>query len=620
MKKGFCNLGEFIAALESEGELVRIKAEVSPILEISEITDLESKSPEGGRALFFERVEGSAFPVLTNAFGSMKRVCLAFGVDNIDELAGRLKAILNLAPPKSLGDKVKLVKDALGWSRFLPRRRSGKAPCQEIVMKAGDVDVTKLPVLQCWPKDGGRFVTLPVVHTKSLSGRKNVGMYRLQVYDRNTMGMHWHVHKDGAHFFDEYERAGRRMPLAVAIGTDPATTYAATAPMPLGIDEMLLAGFIRQKPSVMVKGMTVDIDVPAEAEIILEGYLEPGERRLEGPFGDHTGFYSLADEYPVFHVTAVTHRKGAVYSTTLVGRPPMEDCYLALVTERLFLPMLQTVLPEIVDYRLPWAGVFHNLVVAAIKKRYPGQADKVMHSIWGSGQMSFCKALFVVDDSLDLSKGRDVITTILDTVHIGRDMLLSRGILDVLDHASERPAAGGKIGIDATHAIHGERERLLIREAQSAPTAEQLLPHLGQLAGSFLECRILFPQTAHPLILLKVREGTDRDEVRRFLLSAAFMPTRCIAVLFSTTLSAPDEDLLWRASAHVDPARDLWVQGDRMVIDATEKRDMAANDRPWPEEIVMNDDIKQRVAGRLKELGLEPTAQALTLRYAKVGQ
>jgi len=365
----FRNLGEFIADLETAGELTRVKAPVSARLEISELTDRVSKTPGGGKALLFERVDDSSMPVLTNAFGSERRICMAMGVDSLDDIAARLREILNQSPPTSFAEKVRMAGMALGWTRYLPRSvRRSHAACQEVVLTGELVDLTKLPVLTCWPGDGGPFITFPVVFTKSLiTGRRNAGMYRMQVYDRKTTGMHWHIHKDGAHFFHEYRRAGRKMEVAVAIGTDPAVTYAATAPLPRGIDEMLLAGFIRGRPVELVKAVTVDIEVPAEAEIVLEGYVDPAERRTEGPFGDHTGYYSLADEYPVFHVTAVTHRKTPVYSTTLVGRPPMEDCYLAKATERIFLPLLQTMFPEITDYWLPWEGVFHNVAVVAME-------------------------------------------------------------------------------------------------------------------------------------------------------------------------------------------------------------------------------------------------------------
>ncbi|HPX91900.1 MAG TPA: menaquinone biosynthesis decarboxylase, partial [Spirochaetota bacterium] len=367
MKKNYKDLHEFISHLEMEGQLLRIKDPVSNILEITEITDRMSKMPGGGKALLFENVKGYNFPVITNQFGSIRRINMALGSSSLDELAGRLHSIINMKPPVTLMDKIKLLPELLSMSRFLPRVRKGVAPCQEVILTGDEVDLTKLPVLFCWPGDGGPFITLPVVFTRSLSdGKRNAGMYRMQIFDKRTTGMHWHIHKDGAHHYHEYKKAGKRMEVAVAVGTDPAVTYAATAPLPRGVDEMLLAGFIRRKPVEMVKCVTVDLEVPANAEFILEGYVDPDELKVEGPFGDHTGYYSLKGEYPVFHVTAITHKKKAIYSATIVGKPPMEDCYMALATERLFLQMIKTILPEIKDYMLPWEGVFHNIAVVAI--------------------------------------------------------------------------------------------------------------------------------------------------------------------------------------------------------------------------------------------------------------
>jgi 4-hydroxy-3-polyprenylbenzoate decarboxylase len=369
MKKYYNNLREFIDFLESKGELKRIRTEVSPYLEISKFTDQESKSPNGGKALLFEKVKGSSFPVVTNAFGSTHRICRALGVERLDQLGERVQEILDLTPPRNIRQFIDILYSAFNMTRFIPRKYNKPTPpCQEVVYTENDVDLSMLPVLHCWPKDGGPFLTLPLVFTRSLStGKRNVGMYRMQIFDRNTTGMHWHIHKDGSHYYNEYCKAGKRMPVAVAIGADPATTYAATAPLPRGVDEMILAGFIRQRPVNLAKCLTVDLQVPAEAEFVLEGYVDPGETRLEGPFGDHTGYYSLVDQYPVFHVTALTHRKKAIYSATLVGRPPMEDCYLAKATERLFLPLLKSVFPEIKDYWFPWEGVFHNIVIVSIE-------------------------------------------------------------------------------------------------------------------------------------------------------------------------------------------------------------------------------------------------------------
>ena len=599
------NLGEFVRALEAEGELLRIRQMVSPVLEITEITDRASKSPGGGKALLFERVEGASMPVLTNGFGSMKRICMALGVEELDDLADRLKAILTMAPPRTLRDKARLLREALGWSRFLPRRSRLPAPCQEQVLKGEEVDLTRLPVLQCWPRDAGRFITLPLVFSRGLSGQRNVGMYRLQLFDERTLGMHWHLQKDGAYQFHEHGKAGRRMEVAVALGADPAVTYAATAPLPYGADEMLLAGFVRGRPVRMARGVTVDVEVPAEAQIVIEGYVDPGEERLEGPFGDHTGFYSAAAMYPVLHVTAVTWRRDAVYNATVVGRPPMEDCCLAKATERIFLPLLQAMLPELADFRMPWEGVFHNCVLASIEKRYPGQAQRVMHGLWGSGQMGFCKAIFVLDASIDLSKGAEVVRTLLDTIDPERDILLSRGMLDVLDHASPEPLVGGKMGVDATERRGGEGERSHPAGASvPRPSEAHVASLLRQRDGRILDCRLLFSEALHPLLLLRLGERGEMASLAELLLSSGFLPSGCISVLFDSRVDTGDgSEALWRACANVDPGRDLYVRDQRVVVDATAKHDRPGG-RPWPAEIRMTREIARRVTARAGELGL----------------
>ena len=414
------------------GELKTISHPVSAVLEISKLTDAESKSPRGGKALYFEKVKDSPFPVATNLFGSSRRICLALGVDNLEHLGDRIREIIHMSPPKDLRDMLGMLTTAFSVSRFFPRKSRAKVPpCQQVVLKGDDINLFDLPILHCWPQDAGRFITLPLVITRSLStGKRNVGMYRMQVFDRQTTGMHWHIHKDGSNYFNEYRKAGKRMPVAVAIGADPATIYAATAPMPRNVDEMILAGFIRNAPVAMTRCLTCDLEVPAEAEFILEGYVDPDELRREGPFGDHTGYYSLADDYPVFHVTAITHRKSPVYCATLVGRPPMEDCYLAKATERLFLPLLQTVFPEITDYWLPWEGVFHNIVIVSIKKEYPRHAQKVISGLWGQGQMSFCKAIIVVDETVDPKDPDQVMQRLVDN-------------FDLINRHHERPGHPG---------------------------------------------------------------------------------------------------------------------------------------------------------------------------------
>jgi 4-hydroxy-3-polyprenylbenzoate decarboxylase len=606
MKKNYKNLSEFINALEAAGELARVRERVSPILEITEITNRVSKSPGGGKALLFENVEGSSMPVLTNAFGSDRRMAMALGVDDIEEVAERLKDILTLTPPETLGQKFSLMKEALSWTQFLPRRSNKSTPpCQEVVVKGRDVDLSTFPILQCWPKDAGRFVTLPLVYTKSTDGKKNVGMYRLQVFDRNTMGMHWHIHKDSADFYHEYEGQEKRMEVAVAIGTDPAVTYAATAPLPKGVNEMLFAGFLRKAPVLMTKCVTIDLEVPAEAEIIIEGYVDPKERRIEGPFGDHTGFYSPADMYPVFHVTAITHRRNCVYSATVVGRPPMEDCYLAKATERIFLPMLQMILPEVVDYSMPWEGVFHNLAIVSIDKRFPGQAQRVMHGLWGSGQMSFAKALVVFNKPVDFSKGREIAFRILDNVDLGRDILISQGIMDALDHAAPAPFYGGKIGIDLTTPLEGEGRRAPSHDERKVILTETTLAlTLHNLDQAFNACRIMFPETAHPLLLASIDNNVNAEAISRQILASDHLPEKFVLVLFDSYADLNDEsELLWRVCGNTDPIRDLFRKGNRLVVDARAKG--GTGSRAWPDEIKMTVRVRDMVTEKAARLNIE---------------
>lgn len=446
------DLREFIAALEARGWLKRISQPVDCELEITEITDRVSKM-QGDKnvALLFENVKGYDIPVLMNAFGSMERMALALGADKIDDIAQEIRQILKL-PYISLQNKLDLVKIIPAAKRAINFPKYVKnAPCKEVIIKDRP-SLDKFPILKCWPKDAGRFITLPLVFTKNpLNGKRNVGMYRLQVFDQQTTGMHWHIHKNGAENYRAHQELGRdKIEVAVAIGGDPVITYAATAPLPRDIDEMVFAGFLRKKSVEMVKCETVDVEVPAGSEIVLEGYVNMDELRVEGPFGDHTGYYSLADTYPVFHITCITHRKNPIYPATVVGKPPMEDCFLAKATERIFLPLLQSQLPEIVDINLPLEGVFHNCAVVAIKKSYPQQAKKVMHAIWGMGQAMFTKMIIVVDAHVNVQDMNEVWWRVFNNIDARRDIVMVDGPLDVLDHSSPMPNWGTKVGIDAT--------------------------------------------------------------------------------------------------------------------------------------------------------------------------
>ncbi len=454
------DLREFLQLLDQKGLLRKIKTEVDPILEISEITDRMCKSPGGGTALFFELVKGSAYPVVTNIFGSFERMALALEVHTLDDVGKRIEELLNQAPPRTLIEKLSLLPKLLEFSRYIPRRVKS-APCQEVVEKDSP-DLGRFPILKCWPgdgqmTDGGRFITLPMVFTKDPeTGRPNCGMYRIHIYDKNTTGMHWHIHKDGARHFDRYKVLGRRMPAAIAVGSDPAVIYTASAPLPESIDEMLFAGFLRREPVGMVKCITSDIEVPANCELVIEGYLDTKETRVEGPFGDHTGFYSAADLYPVFHVTCITHRRDMIYPATIVGKPPMEDCYMAKATERVFLPLMKLDFPEIKDINLPLEGVFHNAALISIRKSYPGHAKKIIHGLWGKGQMMFAKLLVIVDEDVDVQNISYTAWRVLNNVDWKRDVVVAEGPLDDLDHASSWPRYGSKMGIDATRKTREE--------------------------------------------------------------------------------------------------------------------------------------------------------------------
>jgi 4-hydroxy-3-polyprenylbenzoate decarboxylase len=449
LKMAHKDLTEFIKLLEERGELARIKEPVSPDMEITEITDRVSKHQ--GPALLFENVQSlSGVPVLINLFGSPLRVRLALEVEDLDLLARDLVDFMEMKKAESLMDKIRWIPKVRRLSTIFPKTVRS-APCQEVVLKGDAVNLQALPVLKCWPGDGGPFITMGLVATSHpRTGKRNLGMYRLQVFDGQTTGMHWHAHKGGAQHYRVAEEMGVDLPVAVAIGPDPACTYAATAPMPDDMDEYLLAGYLRKRPVELVKCVTNDLHVPANSQMVLEGFVKPHERRREGPFGDHTGFYSLADDYPVFHVTCLTHRNHPIYQTTIVGRPPMEDAFLGKATERLFLPLIQKQLPEIVDVNLPIEGVFHNLAFISIDKRYPAHARKVMHAVWGLGQMMFSKMIFIFDKEVDVQDLSQVLWVLGNNVAPRRDVVFAEGPLDVLDHAAELPLMGSKMGVDCT--------------------------------------------------------------------------------------------------------------------------------------------------------------------------
>ncbi len=448
------DLREFVRTLDNNHELKRIPFEVDPILEITEFADRAVKS--GGPALLFEKPKGSSIPVLINSFASMRKMQLALEVASVDEIAARIVEFLEMRMPEGLLGKIKMLPKLAEVGAFFPRTVS-KGPCQEVVRQT-NFSLFDYPVLRCWPEDAGRFITLPLVFSRNPdTGKRNCGMYRMQLFDERTAGMHWQTHKQGAEHYRRMSHHGQtRMDVAVAIGADPATMYSAILPLPPELDEMMIAGFLRQSPVEMVKCQTSDLEVPANAEIVLEGYVESGELRTEGPFGDHTGFYSLADEYPVFHVTCITQRKDPIYATTIVGPPPMEDYFMGKAIERIFLPLMRLQVPEVRDIAMPAEGIFHNLILVSIRKSYPGHARKVMHAIWGLGQAMFSKCIVVVDEDVDVQNVREVAWKALNNIDPERDVQFVMGPIDSLDHSSRLPNYGSKMGVDATRKWAGE--------------------------------------------------------------------------------------------------------------------------------------------------------------------
>jgi 4-hydroxy-3-polyprenylbenzoate decarboxylase len=445
----YSDLREFISALEKNKELRRISFEVDPYLEITEFADRAVKS--GGPALLFEKPKGSSVPVLINSFASQRKMEIALQVDSVEEVAGRISEYLEMRMPEGLLGKLKMLPKLAEVGAFFPKSVSS-GPCKDVIRR-DDFSLDEYPILHCWPGDAGRFITLPMVFSKNPdTGKRNCGCYRLQIYDARTTGMHWQTHKQGAEHYRRLVKEGKqaRMDIAVALGADPATMYSAILPLPPDLDEMMIAGFLRGKPVEMVKCETSDLEVPANSEVVLEGYVDLGEQRREGPFGDHTGFYSLEDDYPVFHITCITQRKHPIYATTIVGPPPMEDFYMGKAIERIFLPLMRLQLPEIRDISMPAEGIFHNLILVSIRKSYPLHARKVMHAIWGLGQAMFSKVVVVVDEDVDVQNTREVAWKALNNIDPERDIQFVLGPVDSLDHSSRLPNYGSKMGIDAT--------------------------------------------------------------------------------------------------------------------------------------------------------------------------
>jgi 4-hydroxy-3-polyprenylbenzoate decarboxylase len=616
------NTQHWIKTLEEKGELVRIKEFVNPELEITEITDRISK--QYGPALLFEN-NGTDFPVLINSMGTEQRMAWALGVEKLDDVAAEIETLIKqLTTPKdSILDKLKMLPTLGSIASWMPKVISGKGECQEVIMK--DPDITKFPVLKCWPEDGGTFVTLPVIHTKDpLTGLRNVGLYRMQVFDPKMTGMHWHRHKVSARHFNEYKKLGQKMPVAIALGGDPVYAYSATAPLPDGVDEYMLAGFIRKKKVELVQCLTQDVQVPADADIIIEGYVDPNEDYiLEGPFGDHTGYYSLADMYPRFHITCITHRKNAVYPATIVGIPPQEDAWIGKATERIFLvPIKMTMVPEIIDMVLPVEGVFHNLVIVKINKDYPGQASKVMHSLWGAGQMMFTKMMVVVDGDVNIHDSAEVAKYVSENFDPAHDIHFTQGPVDVLDHSCSVMAFGGKIGIDGTKKTHEELSgRILFGSGKNISVNKSEIqnefPEIKDINEKVLNTgiSILF------LSIEKNRKNHVKEISRKLFTRKDFAEIKTIIFLEHTFDISDTADAVWRFANNVDPKRDHILVEDEtgvthLSLDGTRKtKEFDGFQRDWPNILASDDRTIARIDEIWDKLGLGKFIESPSKKY-----
>lgn len=628
------NQQQFIDALEKAGELVRIKTYVNPKLEIAEITDRVSKQPGGGKALLFENT-GYDFPVLMNAYGSEKRMCMALGVSHLDDTAKEIENLFKLlaSPKEGILDKLKLLPRLGQFASWMPKVKSGKGECQEVIME--QPDITKIPVITCWPKDGGPFVTLPIIHTKDpATNSRNVGMYRMQVYGPTLTGMHWHKHKVSAKHFNEYKKLNKRMPVAVALGGDPVYAYSATAPLPENVDEYMLAGFLRKKKVELVKCISQpDVEVPADADFIIEGYVDPGDELIwEGPFGDHTGYYSLPDWYPRFHITAITHKKNPVYPATIVGIPPQEDAWLGKATERIFLaPIKMTMVPEIVDMEMPVEGVFHNLVITKINKEYAGQGQKVMNAMWGAGQMMFNKILVIADQDTSITNYLELAQNVFKNLNPATDIYFSQGPMDVLDHSCSKMGFGGKMCIDGTKKFEEERDdgfewatgkgQLAIDNRQPAiKNLKNIFSEIKTINASLLKKEI-------PCLILSVeknRKGHIRELHEQLV---GMKETEGIKMLLYVEHTVDANDLataLWRFCNNLDPKRDYYLSKRSssdgyiacMGLDGTRKtKELDDFQRDWPNIIVANDETIQSVDGKWQQLGLGSFIASPSLKF-----
>jgi 4-hydroxy-3-polyprenylbenzoate decarboxylase len=619
----YSGLTEFINELEKRNELLRIKQFIDPVLEITEITDRVTKSH--GKALLFENT-GTDFPVLINAFGSDLRMSLAIGRNNLDDAGAEIENLFNNASFGKTGlfKKLSAIPSLINLAGRLPSRMKRMGKCQQQIYK--DPDLGILPVLKCWPHDGGSFITLPMVHTRHPeTGSTNVGMYRMQILDKNTTCMHWQRHKTGANHFEAWKKARKKMPVSVALGGDPVYTYAATAPLPENIDEYILAGFLRKKKVKLVKCITNDLFVPEDADIILEGFVDPAEDLVwEGPFGDHTGFYSLADWYPKFHITCITHSKKAVYPATIVGIPPQEDAWIAKATERLFLsPVRMTLQPEVEDFHMPDAGTAHNLVIVKIKKSYPGQGMKVINSLSGAGQMMFTKYMIVVSGDTDIRNYRELAAHVLANVDLSKDLLFSHGPLDVLDHSSDGFSFGGKLGADAT-IKHIEESTGRDKTARSGDR------EISKIKNDFLENDLIKSYNLSlfegdiPILILSVDRSADADVIDKLKnVIRTIWPADIfrLILIVDNTVDVNDFFMVaWQILANSDPQRDHeFLSPQSLILDGTIKIYRKGGfPRKWPNIVNSGSETIATIDEKWSSFGIGEFISSPSLRYVRL--
>ena len=586
-----------IKLLKENNLLKTIDDELDIYLEIPHIAYIEVKREDSKAILFTNVVDkktGKKFdtPILMNVFCNEKAVKLFIG--DGDKIGAEIQSLLKMKPPTTLGEKISTFSKLFSLKNTIPKKSKSKGECQQIIKTGDDVKLSDLPILTTWEQDGGPFITMGQVYTQSLDGQmKNLGMYRLQVYDDNTLGMHWQIHKDSNHFFHEYKKAGKKMPVSIGIGGDPMYIWCGQAPLPIGVFELMLYGFVKNKNAQLVKSITNDIYVPRDNDYIIEGFVDPSKMRIEGPFGDHTGYYTLEEEYPFMNVTAITSKKDPIYLATVVGKPPLEDKFMGFATERIFLPLLQTTAPDLIDYYMPENGVFHNLILGKINTFYPGHAQQMMHAFWGVGQMSFVKhAIFVNQDAPELTNHDEIIKHILNRIDI-EEILISKGVVDALDHASPKFAVGGKLGLDCTGDEIKELGITLLEDAQ-------LLSKMQEITSEITDLKQYYTNTKNPVTVIKV----EKTRSQKYLFEALKPLLAHIKILVIVDDAKNDLDntymLVWRVVNNIDSNRDLYFDGNTIAVDATNKNKMDNFLRRWPDDV----DCTKEVLVSLKKRGI----------------